>query len=165
MTPAADVGGGAGPSARHAGLRRLTLAVGLLVLAQIALGMVVNLYVVVPSRHPGSDPAEYFSGSFRSVAWAVAHGPAPLVAHVILGLALGAFALILAVRSVQARAGWPAFTSVLAALLVIGAGFNGASFLDFSGPTLSSLLMALVALGALASYLVGGYLLGAPERR
>lgn len=158
------MGGGTGPPAGRAGLRRLTLAAGLLVLTQIALGMVVNLYVVVPARHPGSHPAEYFSGSLRSVAWALAHGPVQLVAHVILGLALGASALVLAARSVQARAGWPAFTSVLAALLVIGAGFNGASFLDFSGPKLSSLLMALLALGALASYLVGGYLLGAAER-
>jgi hypothetical protein len=41
--------------------------------------------------------------------------------------------------------------SVLAGLLVIGAGFNGASFLDFND-NLSSLLMAVLTLGALGCY-------------
>ncbi len=40
-----------------------------------------------------------------------------------------------------------------AACLVIGAGVNGASFLDFTN-NVSSLLMALLALGALSCYLV-----------
>jgi hypothetical protein len=61
---------------------------------------------------------------------------------------------------VAARAGWVTFTSVLGALLVIGAGFNGASFLDF-GENFSSLLMELLALAALGCYLVGGFLLAA----
>lgn len=42
--------------------------------------------------------------------------------------------------------------------LVIGAGFNGASFVDFNH-NVSSLLMALLALGALSCYLVVLYLL------
>lgn len=42
------------------------------------------------------------------------------------------------------------WTSV-AALLVIGAGFNGASFLDFNDNT-SSLIMALLAIAAVACY-------------
>jgi hypothetical protein len=51
--------------------------------------------------------------------------------------------------------------SVLAGLLVIGAGFNGASFLDFNRG-ISSLLMALLTLGALACYSAVLCLLAAP---
>ena len=72
--------------------------------------------------------------------------------HAAFGLAL--------VLMVVAVAGWVTFTSVLGALLVIGAGFNGASFLDFA-ENFSSLLMELLALAALGCYLVGGFLLAA----
>ncbi len=142
-----------------AALSRMTLATAILVVIQMAIGMVVNLYVSVASHHPGAKPANYFAGSFHSVAWAIGSGPVALAIHASLGLALVAIALALAVRAVVARAGWVAFASVLAAALVIGAGFNGASFLDF-GYNVSSLIMALLALAALTCYLVSGYLLG-----
>jgi hypothetical protein len=132
----------------------------MLVLAQAGLGMVVNLYVTVPAHHPGAKPPEYFSGSFRSVVWAIGHGPVALAVHAGFGLALVLMALWVAARAVRARAGWVTFTSVLGALLVIGAGFNGASFLDF-GQNFSSLLMALLALAAAGCYLAGGSLLPA----
>jgi hypothetical protein len=60
---------------------------------------------------------------------------------------------------VRLHAGWVSFTSVLGAMLVIGAGFNGASFLDFGGQNLSSLIMALLALGALSCYMLGLFML------
>lgn len=145
---------------RTAALGRMTLTTAILVVIQVAIGMVVNLYVIVPSHHPGAEPANYFAGSFHSVAWAIGSGPVALAVHASLGLAVVAMALTLAVQAVAARAGWVTFTSVLAAALVIGAGFNGASFLDF-GHNVSSLLMALLALGALTCYLVSGYLLAA----
>lgn len=131
----------------------------------MGIGMVVNLYVTVPSHHPGAKPASYFTGSLHSAAWAIASGPVALAIHASIGLALVLSALALAVRAVTARAGWVACTSVRAAALVIGAGFNGASFLDF-GFSVSSLIMALLALGALTCYLVSGYLLASrPIRR
>ena len=46
-----------------------------------------------------------------------------------------------------------------AAAMVVGAGLNGASFLDF-GAALPSLLMALLALGSLTCYFVCAHLLG-----
>jgi hypothetical protein len=139
-------------------LRRMTLGAGLLVLVQAGLGIVVNLYVTVPAHHPGARPPEYFSGSFRSVVWSIGHGSATLAVHAAFGLALVLMVAAVAARAVVARAGWVAFTSVLGALLVIGAGFNGASFLDF-GHDSSSLLMELLTLAALGCYLVGGFLL------
>ena len=53
--------------------------------------------------------------------------------------------------------GW----SVLAGLFVIGAGFNGASFLDFAH-NISSLIMALLSLVAIGCYATALILLGAP---
>ena len=120
-------------------------------LLQAALGMVVNLYVTIPAHHPGARAADYFSGSIESVGWAIGHGSGALVAHVLLGLLIGLFSLhvvALCVRSGQrAMAAW----SALGALLVIGAGFNGASFLDY-GHSVNSLIMALLALGAVGCY-------------
>jgi hypothetical protein len=138
-------------------LRRLMLAAALLVTLQTAVGILVNLYVTVPAHHPGAHPGSYLSGSLRSVAWAVGHGPVALAVHATLGLALVAITLWVAIRAVRFGPRRVTLTSVLGALFSIGAGFNGASFLDFNN-TISSLIMSLLALCALSSYLVGIYL-------
>lgn len=131
-------------------------------IAQTAVGMVVNLYVTIPVHHPGAQPKNYFGGSLRSIAWAIGHGARALAIHASLGIAVVAVAIWVAIRAVALRSGRVALASVLGAGLVIGAGFNGASFVDFSHD-ISSLLMALLALGALTCYLVALYLL--PSRR
>jgi hypothetical protein len=137
----------------------MTLAAAVLVVVQIAVGMVVNLYVTVPDHHPGAHSANYFSGSFHSVAWAIGSGAISLAVHGALGLAVILFAITVAVRAIMLRTGRVAVSAVLAALLAIGAGFNGASFLDFGGQNISSLIMALLALGALCCYLLAVYML------
>jgi hypothetical protein len=57
-------------------LRLMTLVTAVLVVAQTAVGMVVNLYVTVPVHHPGAEPGDYFADSLQSVAWALGHGQA-----------------------------------------------------------------------------------------
>jgi hypothetical protein len=52
---------------------------------------------------------------------------------------------------------------VLGFLFVVGAGFNGASFLDFAGKNISSPIMALLALAAACCYLALLYLLPARQ--
>ena len=141
----------------------MTLAAAVLVVIQVAIGMVVNLYVTVPAHHPGAHPADYLSGSFQSVVWAIGSGAIWLAVHGAFGLALILFAIAVAVRAVRLRTGRVAVSSELAALLAIGAGFNGASFLDFGGQNVSSLLMALLALGALCCYLLALYVLPLPS--
>ena len=142
-------------------LRWMLLAAVLLVVVQASIGMVVNLYVVVPSHHPGAKPSNYFAGSFHSVVWAVGHGAAALAVHASLGIALVVFALGAAVHAIRAGRRAVATWSVLGGLFVIGAGFNGASFLDFN-KNISSLIMALLALAAIGSYVVAPFLLGQP---
>jgi hypothetical protein len=152
--------GGPARQRARARLRWMILAAMLLVLVQAGIGMVVNLDVTIPASHPGAHPSDYFSGSFHSVVWAIGHGAPALVFHASLGLALVLIVIGVAGRAV--RLGRPAAgaLSVLAGLLVIGAGFNGASFLDFN-QNVSSLIMALLTLGALGCYAAALCLLAA----
>ncbi|HUB43219.1 MAG TPA: hypothetical protein VMA72_30570 [Streptosporangiaceae bacterium] len=143
-------------------LQWMLLAAVLLVVVQASIGMVVNLYIAVPSHHPGAEPANYFAGSFHSVIWAISHGAAALAIHAALGIALVVFVIGAAVHAIRAGRRDVAAWSVLAGLLVIGAGFNGASFLDFNHD-ISSLIMALLALAAIGSYTVALFLVGHPR--
>ena len=54
---------------RSAPLAWWALAAALLVVAQIALGIIVNLYVRVPPRHPGANPGS-FTSAVRFTVWA-----------------------------------------------------------------------------------------------
>jgi hypothetical protein len=134
----------------------------LLALVQAGLGMIVNLYVKVPAHHPGAHPANYFAGSLHSVAWATAHGAATLAVHATLGLALVVFVVGIAVHALRSGRRAIGAWSVLAGLFVIGAGFNGASFLDFAH-NINSLIMALLALAAIGCYATALMLLGPPS--
>jgi len=135
----------------------------LMVLVQAGIGMAVNLYVTVPDHHPGAHPADYLTGSFDSVVWALGHGAVALAVHAFLGLGLIIMTVSVAVRSLKVRRRSVASWSFLAMFLVIGAGFNGASFLDFND-NVSSLLMALLAFCAAASYAVVLFLLASPTK-
>jgi hypothetical protein len=144
------------PATTH--LRWLVFAAGLAVLAQTGVGMVVNLYARIPAHHPGVKPSNYFAGSARSVVWATSHGAASLAIHATLGLVVVVLAIVTAVSAVRGSNRALKIWLILAAGLVIGAGFNGASFLDFNQNT-SSLLMALFALGSVVCYWIALYLL------
>ena len=137
----------------------MVLTATVLVLVQAGIGMAVNLYVTVPGHHPGARAGDYFTGSVHSVGWAIAHGEAALAIHAVLGFAVAGSAIRgghVALRSRQrAVARW----SVLAAVLVIAAGFNGASFLDYNHDA-NSLLMALLAFAGVACYAITLFLVG-----
>jgi len=101
------------------------LAACFLLLAQYLLGMVVNVFVVLPGRHPGANAADYFSGAASGVAWVVADGPAWAAAHAAFGLALVVAAIVGVALTwgKGSRAGTA--LAIVGALAVIGAGFNG----------------------------------------
>jgi hypothetical protein len=128
------------------------LAVLVLLLGQFAIGMAVNLYARIPSRHPGAHPANYLSGSVHSVGWAISSGPAVLAAHAALGLFLVLVALHVLALAIGTRRRATTVAAVLGAGFIIGAGFNGASFLDFNHDT-SSLIMSLLFALAMLSYI------------
>src|SRR5260221_5740115 len=103
--------------------------------------MAVNLFVTIPTEHPGANPPEYFGGVVQSVTWAVLHGSFLLVLHAAFGLLLVVGSLAVVVRA------WPLggrnlrWATALGALLVLAAGFNGGSFLNYN-PDFSSILIA-----------------------
>jgi hypothetical protein len=133
-----------------------------LLVVQYLLGMVVNVYVVLPGRHPGAGAGDYFSGAAAGLAWVVADGPAWAAAHAAFGMALAATALA-AVALAWRRGGTGGRTaSVIGALAIIGAGFNGASFVNY-GHAVSSMIMAGLSALALACYLAGAILAYRPQ--
>lgn len=142
----------------HGQLRRVAFGAMLLVLAQAALGMAVNLDVTVPRSHPGARASNFLSGSFASVVWAIGHGGVALAAHAALGLGLVVITIAITIDAFKLRRRSISAWSALAVLVVIGAGFNGASFLDYNHDV-NSLIMALLAFSAVACYAVVLFLL------
>jgi len=129
------------------------LALLVLLLGQFAIGMAVNLYVAIPARHPGAHPANYITGSLRSLGWAIGSGPVVLAIHAVLGLLLVLAAARVLTLAIRTHRRTTTITALLGAVFIIGAGFNGASFIDFSDNT-SSLIMSLLFALATLSYVV-----------
>jgi hypothetical protein len=107
------------------------------------------------------NPSNYVAGSYRSVMWAISSGFPALVLHSVLGLLLVVMAISVAAHAFSLYQPRVTTIAITGGLFVIGAAFNGASFLDFEGKNINSLLMALLALGALLCYVLIVYLLPA----
>ena len=137
---------------------RFGLLAGLIVLViQFLLGMAVNLFVTVPTHHPGANPPEYFSGVAQSVTWAIVHGPLLLILHASLGLLLVLSALGLWFRAIRTRHRRMIWITAIGGLAVLSAGFNGGSFLNYH-EDFSSMLMAGFFAVAVLAYSAGLYL-------
>lgn len=143
--------------------RRLAFFILLLLGLQFLLGIVANLYVEIPETHPGSGAANYFAGIFPGIGWAITQGTWSLQIHATLGLLLILLALLLIGLAYARRERVWMILSPSGAIGMIGAGFNGASFLNY-GHDFSSLLMSVGFLLALISYLIGLYLTAPTSR-
>jgi hypothetical protein len=143
--------------AQTAGLDRFRRAVtGLLVGlgAQFTLGMVANLFTVIPLHHPGARDPNFFGGMFHVVVWAISAGGVALAMHTALGLLLVLNAIGVLSTSLARRLG-RRFTvlAVLGIVFVLAAGFNGASFLEHNTNG-NSLAMALTFGAAVIVYVL-----------
>ena len=119
--------------------------------------MAVNVYVTLPGRHPGAGASNYLAGLASGLGWVISDGPAWAAAHAAFGLAL-ALAAFAGMGLARRQAGRVATgLSVLGALAIVGAGFNGVSFLNY-GHDFSSMIMAGLWALALACYLTGMFL-------
>jgi len=125
----------------------------LLLAVQFLLGMVVNLFVQVPSVHPGIGASNYFQGVVQGVAWALVHAPLGLLVHVVAGLLLFLTSLILIGFAIASRRAW-IIVSAIGLIGIMAAGFNGASFMNY-GQNFSSLLMSIGFLLAAVAYTIG----------
>ncbi len=137
--------------------RTLTFVLLLALCLQFLLGMLTNLYVQVPAAHPGSNAANYFVGVAQGVGWGLTQAALFLQLHVIVGLLLFLGSLWLLWRAIALRDRAWIIIATLGVLGIIGAGFNGASFMNY-GHDFSSLIMSLAFLFSLVAYLVGLYL-------
>jgi hypothetical protein len=140
-------------------MRNQFLGTLIFLMVQFLLGMAVNLYVTIPTNHPGANPPEYFGGVVQSVGWAILHGHVLLQAHAILGLLLVVNALGLLFAAIRVRARDLIWVTSLGFVGVLGAGFNGGSFLNYN-QDFSSMLMATFFAWAVVSYAVGIFVTG-----
>ncbi len=130
-------------------------SIGLLVgyALQFLAGMLLNLFVTIPTNHPGRNASNYFSGGFHGLGWAlVGHGGWELSFHVYLAVLLVLGSISLFIRAIaEHNKNW-SIVGAIAALFTIGAFFNGLSFINYNH-NISSMIMAtcwLVAVGSLA---------------
>ncbi len=133
------------------------LAALVMLIIQFRLGMAVNLFVKIPTDHPGSNPPEYFSGVAQSVTWAILHGHILLALHAIFGLVLFVAALMTLVSGIQTRRRGIVLSSAFGFIGILGAGFNGGSFLNYH-QDFSSMIMATGFAIAVVAYSAGLYL-------
>jgi hypothetical protein len=145
------------PAARANDRAVWQLSAVLVLLVQFAPGMVDNLYVTVPRDHPGAYAHDYFAGIPSGIGWAIAHGPFALAAHASLGLAVVVAGVATLIHAIRLRRRPAVVTSLVAAIAIVGAAFNGLSFINYHHD-FSSLIMAGLFAVALASYAIGLFL-------
>jgi hypothetical protein len=124
-----------------AGLQRMSLLALLMLVAQYALGIVLNLYVAVPS-----------ADAHAGITQVIANGPLTLTLHALLGLGLVGTAIVLLVRAVIV--GDRRF-AVLAAggLTAIGGAFAAGEIFVRNGQQFASAAMAILTAVALLCYI------------
>jgi hypothetical protein len=140
-------------------MRSQFLGTLIFLIIQFLLGMAVNLFVTIPTNHPGANPPEYFGGVAQSVTWAILHGHVLLIIHATLGLLLVLNALGLLIAAIRARARDLIWVTSLGLFGVLAAGFNGGSFLNYN-QDFSSMIMATFFAWAVIAYAVGIFVSG-----
>ena len=136
-----------GTAARADRLRRASLAVLVLLVAEYLMGMYVNLYVSVP-------PADHGGG----VGGAISNGPLTLSLHGAIGLLLGLGALGVLVQAVLARRLAVIVASAAGLIGVALAAAAGASFVS-GGRAADSMAMSVLTGVGLLCYAANLYLL------
>lgn len=131
-------------------------AIGLLngLALQFILGMILNMFVTLPSKHPGQT-GNYFVRSGHSFGWAITFGGGlTLFLHVIvaIGLLLGSVAFI--VRAAKAHSKLWLWVSSVAFIGIITAFSHGLAFLDFNNDV-DSFIMAMGYIVATVAYVTG----------
>jgi hypothetical protein len=134
-----------------------------MLIAQFVLGMAVNLFVKIPTDHPGSNPPEYFSGVAQSVTWAIVNGHILLAVHAGFGLVLVIAAVGLLGQGIRIRRRGIVLSTVFGFVGVLGAGFNGGSYLNYH-QDVSSMIMATGFAIAVVAYSAGLYIAAGDAR-
>ena len=140
-------------TASLARVRRGSLAVLALIVAEYGIGMYVNLYVSIPRADHG-----------RGLASAIANGPTMLSIHAVVGLLLGLGALGVLAQAIRARHLVAIASSALGLFALALASVDGASFTSSGRPSESMAMSVLTGVGLLC-YAANLYLLRPPSQR
>jgi uncharacterized membrane protein len=147
MTRSAVSARGAGTAIRgDRGLRPSSFAAVVMLLAEFALGIWVNLYAKVPASDHGKSTFAAFGG-------AVAHGPVALAVHALLGTLILVTAISVVIRAALARKAAATVVGAVAFLAVIAAWLSGARFTS-GGADGASFGMAIATAVALLCYAI-----------
>lgn len=147
---------------KEAAFRRTLGFLLAMLIVQFLLGMAVTLFVTIPSNHPGANPPEYFGGVVTSVTWAILHGGLWLTLHAAWGLVLVLAALGTLVQALRLGGSGRITLAAIGFVGVLGAGFNGGSFLNYH-EDFSSMLMAVGFALAMSAYVALLYRAPAPS--
>ena len=135
-------------------LRQRSLILLILLAAQFVLGMLLNVFVTLPAKHPGQS-GNYFVRSGHSFGWAITlGGGVVLFLHVLVAIGLLVNSLILLIQAVKAHHtlwGWIATVGLVS---ILAAFSNGLAFLDFNR-SISSFIMAMGYIMATTAYTAG----------
>src|SRR5713101_3013351 len=134
-----------------------------MLIAQFLLGMPLNLFVKIPTDHPGSNPPEYFSGVAQSVTWAILHGNILLAIHAGFGLVLVLAAIGTLMQAIANRRRGIVVSAIVGFIGGLGAGFNGGGYLNYH-EDFSSMIMATGFAIAMVAYSAGLYIAAGDAR-
>ncbi len=128
------------------GLRITVLAGLVMLLLEYALGVWTNLYALLPASDHGK-------ATFSAFAGAVAHGPAGLALHALLGTLLIVTAVSVVVRAALVRQAAPVVLGCVALLAILAAWFSGTKFVSDAANG-ASFSMAIATAVALLGYAI-----------
>jgi uncharacterized membrane protein HdeD (DUF308 family) len=138
----------------NARFRQHSLVMLIMLAAQYILGMILNLFVALPDKHPGQS-GNYFVRSAHSFGWAVTlGGGVVLFLHVLLGVGLIVRGIIMLVDAARNRSVPWIWVGAVGLLGIAVAFTNGLSFLDFNRDA-DSFIMAMGYVVATAAYFAG----------
>lgn len=139
--------------AGFARLRRGSLAVLVLIVAEEVIGMYINLYVAVPKADHGA-----------SLGSAISNGPVTLSLHAVAGLLLGLAAIGVLAQAVMVRRWGAVALSAVGLLALAFASVAGAGFTR-TGDNSASMAMSVLTGVALLCYVANLYVLRPDGRR
>jgi hypothetical protein len=128
----------------------MALAMFVSLIAQFLVGIAANLWVRIPSDHPGVS-ANYFVGTLGGVWWALTQAALLLQVHVALGVVVGVGSVVLGLRAFVDRRSRGIWWPIVGWVGVAMAAANGAAFLNY-GHAFSSMLMSVGFAIAILSY-------------
>jgi hypothetical protein len=138
-------------------LRTLTIFMLVLLIIEFILGEITNLFVQIPSTHPGTASSSS-PGLVSGLGWSLTpSGLLALQVHGALGLLLILLSLVLIGLAIARRSRAWVITSLIGSVGLILAALSGVGFVN-TGEATSSLVMALGFLLALIAYALGLYL-------